>query len=136
MTRAVLVDTSVFAYALGGTHRYKQPCRALLANAATNGLELHASVEMVQELTFHRLRRGDVRAAVEQGRTAAAMCVLHPFDERVLERSLTLVEQGLLRGRDAVHAATAALAGISVIASTDPEFDAVLERLDPLTSTR
>jgi predicted nucleic acid-binding protein len=64
------------------------------------------------------------------------MCVLHPFDERVLDRALVMVEQGLARGRDAVHAATAALAGISVIASTDRGFDAVMERLDPLTSSR
>ncbi len=57
MSQAVLVDTSVFAYALGGQHRYQQPCREFLWAARDQGLELHASVEMVQELALHRMRR-------------------------------------------------------------------------------
>ncbi|HQR79737.1 MAG TPA: PIN domain-containing protein [Actinomycetota bacterium] len=130
MSRAVLVDTSIFAYALGDGHAYREPCRDFLATAAANGLELHASVEMVQELTFHRMRRVDAQTAVAQGRLAAAACELHAFDEKVLDRALSLVLEGM-RGRDAVHAATAAVAGISVIVSTDPGFDSVMERLSP-----
>ncbi len=129
MNRAVLVDTSVFAYALGGEHPLREPCRQFLRDA--RGLELHASVEMVQELTFHRMRRTDAATAAEQGRLAARSCVLHPFDERVLDTALRMIADGTLRGRDAVHAATAELAGITTIVSTDPAFDGVLDRLDP-----
>ena len=129
MSRAVLVDTSVFAYALGGEHPQREPCRAFLRES--QGLELHASVEMVQELTFHRLRKTDSVTAVEQGRLAGRTCVLHAFDERVLDAALGLIRDGTVRGRDAVHAATAMLAGIPTIVSTDPAFDAVLDRLDP-----
>lgn len=40
-----------------------------------------------------------------------------------------------MRGRDAVHAATALAYGIPVVASPDPAFDGVpgIRRLDPLT---
>lgn len=131
MSRAVLVDTSVFAYALGGDHPQRQPCRQFLRDASRNGLELHASVEMVQELTFHRMRRIDAATAAEQGRFAARACILHAFDERVLDTALWLIGEGSVRGRDAVHAATASVAGISTIISTDPAFDSVLERIDP-----
>ncbi|MEI2716290.1 MAG: type II toxin-antitoxin system VapC family toxin [Candidatus Nanopelagicales bacterium] len=71
VSRAVLVDTSVFAYALGGEHPLREPCRDFLRDARLSGLELHASVEMVQELTFHRMRRtdaGDRRRAGQAGR--------------------------------------------------------------------
>ncbi len=131
MSRAVLVDTSVFAYALGGDHPLREPCRAFLRDARTTGLELHASVEMVQELTFHRMRKTDSATAVDQGRLAGRSCVLHAFDERVLDAALGMIRDGTVRGRDAVHAATATLAGIGTIVSTDPAFDAVLQRLDP-----
>jgi predicted nucleic acid-binding protein len=131
VSRAVLVDTSVFAYALGGEHPQREPCRAFLRDARGSGLEMHASVEMVQELTFHRMRLVDAPTAVTQGRLAGRSCILHAFDERVLEAALPMIADGTVRGRDAVHAATAILAGIATIVSTDPAFDAVLERLDP-----
>lgn len=131
MSRPVLVDTSVFVYALGGDHPLKGPCLEFLLGARDSGLELHASVEMVQELTHHRMRKTDTRNAVAQGREASASCVLHAFDEEVLERSLALIAEGNVRGRDAVHAATAQLAGISTIVSTDPAFDLISDRLDP-----
>ena len=131
MSQVVLVDTSVFVYALGGRHRFQQPCREFLWSARDQGLELHASVEMVQELVFHRMRKVDPRTAVEQGRLAARACVLHAFDERVLGRALEMIEAGRLRGRDAVHAATAEVAGITGIVSTDSAFDDVIDRIDP-----
>ena len=85
------MDTSVFAYALGGEHPQREPCRAFLRES--QGLELHASVEMVQELTFHRLRKTDAVTAVEQGRLAGRTCVLHAFDERVLDAALASIHR-------------------------------------------
>ncbi|ROS75277.1 type II toxin-antitoxin system VapC family toxin [Cellulomonas sp. PhB143] len=131
--RRLFVDTAVLAYALGGEHAMRGPCRALLEAAARGDVELHASVEMVQELLHHRLRRGDRAAAVAQARGAAAACVLHPFDADVLARAVDLVEQAGLGGRDAVHAATALQHGFAALVSPDRDFDAVpgVERLDP-----
>ena len=126
----VLVDASGFRYALGGEHELRSPCREVLAN---QGLELHASVELVQEVAFHRMRRGYRADAVAVARLVADSCQLHDFDAGVLRRALSLIAEGGVGGRDAVHAATALEAGISVIVSPDPEFDGIdgLSRIDP-----
>ncbi len=126
-------DTSVFAYALGGHHVERAPARAVITAATAGELVLHASVEMVQELLHHRMRRGDRAAAVRQARAAGELCVLHAFDDAVLGRALDLVSTTPTRGRDAVHAATALHHGVSTMLSTDPDFDTVpgLTRITP-----
>ncbi|ANS79853.1 hypothetical protein SGUI_2457 [Serinicoccus hydrothermalis] len=83
---------------------------------------MHASAEAVQEFLFHRLRRGDREGAVAQTRAMMDALVLHPVDATVLERALQLVITTPLRGRDAVHAATALLAGFEEIVTTDDDF--------------
>jgi hypothetical protein len=63
----------------------------------------------------------------------ARSLVLHPFDDPVVAKMLDLMDDSRLRGRDAVHAATAVLAGFTTIVSADRDFDGVpgLRRLDP-----
>lgn len=131
--RRAWVDTSVLAFAAGGEHPHREPCRAVVAAAAAGRVEVHASVEMIQELVFHRLRRVSRDQAVAQARQAAALCVLHSFDAAVLDRALDLVASSGLGGRDAVHAATALAAGFQEIVSTDRDFDRApgLRRVDP-----
>ncbi len=132
--RVVLVDTAVLAYAVGGEHHLRASCQRLVAAAGAGAVELHASVELVQELLFHRLRMTDRKTAVAQARSAAALCFVHDFDGPVLERAVTLVAQSAtLGGRDAVHAATALVHGIGVIASPDRAFDGIdgLRRVTP-----
>jgi uncharacterized protein len=134
VTAAALVDTAVFAYALGGEHRLKAPCVKLVAAAGAGTLEFHASVEMVQELLFHRMRRTDRGSAIAQAQDAAILCTLYEFDRSVLDRSLDLVRRlPDLGGRDAVHAATAVVHGIGVIISPDRAFDGIpaLRRVSP-----
>ncbi|MGM0386829.1 MAG: type II toxin-antitoxin system VapC family toxin [Actinomycetota bacterium] len=133
MTRQLWVDTSVLAYAAGGDHPQREHCRRVVAAAAARTVELHATVEMVQELLFHRMRRASRAEAVAQARFAAGLCVLHPFDGAVLGRALELVAVSELGGRDAVHAASALAAGFTAIVSADRDFDMApgLVRLDP-----
>lgn len=135
MTRpAHLVDTAVFAYALGGEHRLRSACQGIVAAAGSGQLELHASVEMVQELVFHRMRKVDRNAAVRQTRDVATLCVLHDLDRAVLDRALQLIDTAQeIGGRDALHAATALQNGLATIISPDPAFDQVdgLTRLSP-----
>lgn len=62
-------------------------------------------------------------------------CTCLNFDREVLDLTLDLIERiPTIRGRDAVHAATAMAYGIDRIASTDPAFDGIpgLTRVDPL----
>lgn len=127
------VDTSVLAHALGDRHPERAPARRVVELAASGAVVLHASVEMVQELLHHRMRRTDHEAALRQTHAAAELCVLHAFDTAVLSRALELVASSAARGRDAVHAATALLHGLPTILSSDPDFDLVpgLTRLSP-----
>lgn len=133
---AVLVDASVLVYALGEGHPQRDPCRAVLSRAASGEIRAYASVEMVQEVVHHRLCKiGDRLIAAANGRSVAALCTLLSFDREVLDLSLELIERTpTIRGRDAVHAATALAYGIDRIVSTDAAFDGIpgLTRLDPL----
>ena len=58
---------------------------------------------------------------------------MHTFDADVLDEAIALQEVTRLRGRDAVHAATARRAGLRRFPTLDADFGAVpgLERLDP-----
>lgn len=132
---AVLVDSSVLAYALGDPDARREPCRKLLKEITSGTGRAYASVEMFQEVLHHRLRRTrDRSVSVAEVRDAMPMFVLLNFDHEVLELSLDLVARTLVRGRDAVHAATALAYGIETIVSSDPAFDGIpgLRRLDPL----
>lgn len=135
MERAVLVDSAVALYALGDSEPQRTICRTLIEELAVERGRAYASVEMVQEVVFHRLRRtGERDRAVREGRLIASAMTILDFDREVLDLSLELIERApTIRGRDAVHAATAIAYGIETIASTDPAFDGIpgVTRLDP-----
>ena len=135
-TTACLVDTAVLLYAVGGDHPMRAGSRRIVAAAGNGQIELHASVEMVQEFVVHRMRRGSRPSAVRQARDVAGLCVLHDFDRAVLRTALDLISDAdTLGGRDAVHAATALQHGLPIIVSPDHAFDNVpgLRRIDPNT---
>lgn len=136
--RRVFIDSNVPIYAVGGPSPHKAACLAVLESAARGEVELHASVEMVQEFLFHRMRRCERGEAVGQARAVAAAVVLHDFDAGVVADSLALVEHHGLRSRDAVHAATALRNGFGQIVTVDPDFDRCpgLERVDPSATGR
>ena len=138
MENAVLLDTSIAVYALGADDPRRIPCRNLLDRASAGDFRAYASVEMIQELTHHRLRKtGNRLHATADGRDIGAQCTLLAFDRGVLDLSLELIERSpTIRGRDAVHVATALAYGIDRIASTDRAFDGIpgLTRLDPLAN--
>ncbi|WP_168207593.1 type II toxin-antitoxin system VapC family toxin [Microlunatus elymi] len=135
MTRRFAVDTAVFAYALGDSHHYREPCQAVVLAAGRGEFSLHASWELIQELLFHRMRRVERPLAVQQARAAIDLLELYDVDRSVVNRSMELIlfHQGIL-GRDALHAATAIEHGLAVMISPDTAFDGVpgLERVDPI----
>ncbi|MCY7411534.1 MAG: type II toxin-antitoxin system VapC family toxin [Salinibacterium sp.] len=137
MENALLLDSSIAAHALGADGPYKDACRLLLQRTAEAKVRAYASVEMIQELVHHRMRiTGDRRLAAMDGRDISAAATLLAFDRGVLDLSLDLIERfPTVRGRDAVHAATAIAYGIERIASTDRAFDDIpgVTRVDPLT---
>lgn len=133
---AVLIDSAVVIYALGEPGKARDACRTYLENLWDGEGRAYASVEMLQEVVFHRRRRlgGDNGAAVAEVRELIPAFILLAFDHEVLDLALDLMEHTTIRGRDAVHAATALAYGIPVIASPDPAFDVVpeLRRVDPV----
>lgn len=131
--RSVFLDPSVLLLAVGSEHPLREPCRRVLEAAANGLVRLHLSVEGGQEFLFHRLRRGDLENALRLFDLVDDLVVWHAFDAEVLHRARALVATGTVRGRDAVHAATALLAGFEAIISCDGDFDRVagLRRVDP-----
>lgn len=133
MDEAYFLDASVLSLAAGDAHPLRGPCRELLTRGSQGQVRLHASVEAVQEFRFHRLRRVGREVTLSDSRRVAVSLTLHPFDLGVLEASFRVMELGSVRGRDALHAATAVLAGFTTIVSADRDLDGVpgLRRLDP-----
>jgi predicted nucleic acid-binding protein len=133
--RRFLYDTSIFVYALGGAHPYKEPCRDIVRRAAAGELQGEASADLLQELAHQRMRRtGDRRGAAKTVRNVAKLVWWHPLEPDDVQRGIDLFETHPdLDARDAVFAALALNRGIDAILATDRAFDEVggLERIDP-----
>ncbi len=133
--RRFLFDTSVFIYALGGEHPYRDPCRAIMGMGVEGRLAGEASIELLHEFVHVRARRMATRAtAVADARNIAATSRLHAVCRADIERALELwAEHERLDMRDAIFAAQALNRGIDAILSADRDFDGVdgLQRIDP-----
>lgn len=130
--RRVFLDTSVLLLAVGGDHAQRSTCRGVVAAIETGEIDGHASVEAVQEYVHHRRRRS-ARTALEEAASLRRMLTLHAFDEAVLDEALRLMATTSIRGRDAVHAATALRNQFDRIVSADRDFESLngLRRIDP-----
>lgn len=133
---AVLVDSTVILHSLGQVEPYRSRSRAFLRELWDGAGRAYASTEMVQEVVFHRMRKTSRDQAVAEARDIAHYLIVLNFDHEVLKTALELIERTDIRGRDAVHAATALAYGIETIASSDAAFDGIsgLRRIDPLNA--
>ncbi len=133
--RRFLYDTSIFVYALGSEHRYKEPCREIVRKAAAGHLQGEASGDLLQELMHQRARRtGDRREAAAAARNVTKLVWWHPVEPDDVQRGIGLFETHAgLSARDSVFAALALNRGIDAILTTDRAFDGIdgLERIDP-----
>ena len=133
--RRFLYDTSIFIYAMGREHSYREPCREIMRLGGSEELKGEASADLLQELAHQRYRRtGNREEAAEAARTATTLCRLHPLEPTDVLRGIDLFEtHPRLDARDAVFAAVALNRGIDAILATDRAFDEVrgLERIDP-----
>jgi uncharacterized protein len=128
----VYLDSSVLLIAAGAPHPRRAACLQLVTQALDGHWRVHVSVETIQEFVFHRIRRGDAVIGIGQARHLAEAFIVHVFDHHVLTEALRLMEVSPVRGRDAVHAATALLAGFDRIVTLDSDFGAV-PGLSPVT---
>lgn len=134
--KAFLFDTTVFVYAAGRPHAYREPCRAIVERARADVRLGAASVGVLHELAHITLRRtGDRELARTRTRQAAAICTeVYDCERRDLDAALDLlVSHDRLDVADAVTAATALNRGVAAILSADRDFDGIpgLERIDP-----
>jgi predicted nucleic acid-binding protein len=136
--RRFLFDTGVFIYALGGEHHYREPCRAILREVRGKRLATEASVELIHEFAYVRLRQvGSRDDAARSAHAIERSLSLHTVEPPDMERALDLWSNyDRLDVRDAIFAAQALNRGIDVILSPDRDFDGIpgLERIDPADS--
>jgi predicted nucleic acid-binding protein len=133
--RRFLFDTGVFIYAMGSSHPYREPCRAILQDVQAKRLAAEASVELIHEFAYVRLRQVGNRAeAVRSAQAIVRSFLLHAVERADIGRALDVwSEHERLDMRDALFAAQALNRDIDAILSPDRDFDSVpgLERIDP-----
>ena len=133
--RRFLFDTGVFIYALGGEHHYREPCRAILREVRGKRLAAEASVELIHEFAYVRLRQvGNRDDAARSAHAIERSLSLHVVEPPDMERALDLwSDYERLDVRDAIFAAQALNRDIDAILSPDRDFDDIpgLERIDP-----
>lgn len=133
-----LLDTNVFVYAQGGSHPYREPCRAVLAAADPEAYGV--DVETLQEILDVYARRGQRRIAlVTVADVLDSFPDPFPISRREIEEAAAIVDaHPRLSPRDAIHAAVVLTNGLEGIVSTDRAFDRVpgLVRFDPADLAR
>lgn len=53
----IVLDTTVLVYAKGADHRFREPCRDLIAAVAADRIEATTTPEVIQEFVHIRARR-------------------------------------------------------------------------------
>lgn len=120
----IVLDTTVLVYATGADHRFREPCRKLIAAVAEERIEATTTAEVIQEFVHVRARRRDRNDAAALGRDyAELLSPLLNVTRDHLQRGLTLFETTPGLGAfDAVLAAAATQAGASALVSADIAF--------------
>lgn len=123
----IVFDTTVLVYAKGAEHRFRDPCRALIAAVSDRRVEATTTAEAIQEFVHVRARRRGRPDAVGLGNDYAELLApLLPVTREHLQRGLALFEHAERLGAfDAVLAATASAAGAEALVSADAAFSAV-----------
>jgi len=128
-------DSNIFLYAMGSEHPEKAPCRKLLELVAKREMEAVTSSEVLQEVLYVRLRRGDRIHAIDSVRSIHELMggTLPVTSADILDACEILGQHPGLDTRDAVHAAVAKRNAIAMIVSIDKGFDGLkgLHRLTP-----
>jgi uncharacterized protein len=125
----ILLDTTVLVYAKGEDHRFRDPCRALVAAVAERRVEATTTVEVIQEFVHVRARRRARDDAAALGRDYADLLapLLSPSAED-LDEGLSMFERNDALGAfDAVLAACVARRGVDALVSADAAFAHVPE---------
>jgi predicted nucleic acid-binding protein len=134
----ILLDTTVLVYAVGREHALRAPCRRVLELGREGILRATTTVEVVQEFTHVRARRGPrpEAAALARAYAEALGPLIRPEADDLLEGLALFEDVGALDAFDAVLAATARRRGWS-LASAHRAFARIegLSYLNPGSAT-
>ncbi len=127
----IYVDSCVPIYAALDSGSKGKWSRSLLDKIEDGVEPALTSALTLDEFTYKVRKEEGVEVSVEAGRRLLTMPHFRfiPVDDGVLWKSLELVEEYGIYPRDAIHASTAIIQGISSLVSEDENLD-VLSELD------
>lgn len=123
---AILVDSNIPMYLVGGDHPNRDRSRTLLEVAIARGERLVTDVEVFQEI-LHRYVAINRRDAIDPAWNALRRVVddVLPIEVEDVERGRRLVLTSSLGARDALHAAVMQRHDVPEILTFDTAFDSV-----------
>lgn len=132
----IVLDTTVLAYAIGGDHPLREPCRRLIEAHADGRFDGATTVEVIREFAHIQARRRTRTVAIDLARRYADSLSLLMATPEDLDRGLKLFgDHPGLGSFDAVLAAVAIGRGAEALVSADVGFAAIpgLRWIDPAT---
>lgn len=131
----IVLDTTVLVYAVGADHRYREPCRRIIAAIDRGVVAATTTIEVIQEFTHVRARRRGRADAADLARSYVdLLSPLLVVEERDLMEGLRLFERHVaLDAFDAVLAAATRTVSAQALVSADHAYSAVprLEHIVP-----
>ena len=123
---AILIDSNIPMYLIGGEHPNRDRARTLLEVAIAAGERLVTDVEVFQEI-LHRYVAINRRDAIDPAWMALQQIVdeVYPVELEDVDRARRLVQSSRLAARDALHAAVMQRRDIGEILTFDSAFDGI-----------
>ena len=142
MSDIYIIDTSVFMYARGKGHHYKNPCKSLVLSFGDGSFEEEygqavIDSEMFQEILYRYSLIGEKDTAITLLRNIYALELdILPVGSGEIEKMMELAakyKNENITPRDIVHASVMLTNNIKKIISTDRNFDCIeeIQRIDP-----
>lgn len=131
----MLLDTTVLVYAVGGEHRFREPCRRLVAAVDARAIVARTTVEVLQEFVHVRSQRRDRADAVARARSYLTLFgPLLVTDEMHLVEALAIFRSSPTVGMFDALLASVAIATGAPLVSADRGF-AVIPGLEHVLPT-
>jgi len=136
------LDSNIFMYAAGRTHRLKAPCVAVLRRVAEEQLDVVTNAEVLQEILYRYGAIDEAQRGLHLARLAMDQVGGDVLPVTLADMQLAFDLVGRhgtsLKSRDAVHAATMLNNGLTHLISADSHFDAIegITRVDPRKAAR
>jgi|SRR3989339_478964 len=125
----IYVDANVFIFSATNSEEKGQKSRELVRNIITGKIKAASSALTFDEVFWKVKKERGFDDALLAAKTFLDMPNLSIIEanETILAEAYNLIKNYKLDPRDAIHAASAVVHGISTIISDDPDFDRIKE---------